>query len=153
MAKNLVNGNDTVIQENDNDISLELSNAYKNNLSQTINNSFKNNNIYSENEVVIGTWLNKPLYRKIINFGALPNNVAKIILHNINNVETFVTIRGIGRTSTNTAYSIPHVSNPNMFSGLSVSIRANATELTISTNADATAHTAYVIIEYTKATD
>ena len=44
-------------------------------------------NRYSEEEKRIGIWFGKPLYRKTINFGALPNASQKSVAHNILNVE------------------------------------------------------------------
>ena len=42
---------------------------------------------YSEEEQVVGTWLDgKTLYRKIVNFGAFPNNSSKEVAHNITNL-------------------------------------------------------------------
>ena len=42
---------------------------------------------YSEEEQVVGTWVDgKPLYRKVINFGAFPNDTEILVAHNIANV-------------------------------------------------------------------
>lgn len=67
MAKNLVNGTNVIIEENSDNINMNLSSTYTNNLNQTIADSFKNNNVFSANETVVGKWINnKPIYRKII---------------------------------------------------------------------------------------
>ena len=71
MAKNLVNGTNVVIEENGDNINMNLSSAYTTNLQQEINDSFKENNIYSTTETVVGTWLGKPIYRKVFT-GTLP---------------------------------------------------------------------------------
>ena len=55
MAKNLVDGTNIVIEEDADNISLELSSTYTNNLQQIIDNSFHENNIYSTTETVVGT--------------------------------------------------------------------------------------------------
>lgn len=67
MAKNLVNGTNIIIEENGNNINMNLSSIYTNNLNQTIAESFKNNNVFSASETVVGKWIdNKPIYRKVI---------------------------------------------------------------------------------------
>lgn len=72
MAKNLVNGTNIIIEENGDNINMNLSSTYTNNLNQDMADSFKNNNIYSETETVIGKWIdNKPIYRKVLT-GTLP---------------------------------------------------------------------------------
>lgn len=80
MAKNLVNGTNIIIEEGGDNINMNLSSTYTNNLNQDISDSFKNNNVYSTTETVIGTWVNnKPIYRKVIrkdtatSAGANPN--------------------------------------------------------------------------------
>ena len=71
MAKNLVNGTNIIIEESGDNINMNLSSAYTTNLQQEINDSFKENNIYSTTETVVGTWMGKPLYRKVFT-GTLP---------------------------------------------------------------------------------
>ena len=108
---------------------------------------------YSTDEVVVGTWINgKPIYRKVINMGDIPSNSSKIINHNIKNIDFVTSISGLGVTSTN-HYNIPFSPNEAMFSGLSVSIRASSTEISVSTNKVVSGHTIYGIMEYTKTTD
>ena len=85
MAKNLVNGTNIVIEESGDNISMDLSSSYNTNLQQEINDSFKENNIYSTDETIIGTWMNKPLYRKVINAnmkcnGALTHGIVNLDL-------------------------------------------------------------------------
>ena len=46
-----------------------------------------NMDIYTTTETRIGTWIDgKPLYRKTINFGNLPNNDTKYVAHNVSNI-------------------------------------------------------------------
>ena len=85
MAKNLVNGTNVVIEENGDNINMNLSSAYNTNLQQEINDSFKENNIYSNDDTIIGIWMNKPLYRKVINAnmkcnGALTHGIVNLDL-------------------------------------------------------------------------
>ena len=49
---------------------------------------------YSTTETVVGEYNGKPLYRKIVNFGALPNNTTKEVTHNIPNINIITHITG-----------------------------------------------------------
>ena len=106
---------------------------------------------YSTNEKVVGTWIDgKPIYRKVIDFGNLPNTGFKTIEHNINDIDTVINIQTIGKTQTDNFYPIPFVGNGSMFNNATATIRINLTELTIATTTDVSNHTATIIIEYTK---
>lgn len=109
--------------------------------------------VYSTDEVKTNKiWIDgKPIYRKVINMGDLPSNSSKIINHNIKNIDFVTSISGLGVTSTN-HYNIPFSPNEAMFSGLSVSMRASSTEISVSANKVVSGHTVYGIMEYTKTT-
>lgn len=110
--------------------------------------------VYSTDEIKTNkVWIDgKPIYRKVINMGDLPSNSSKIINHNIKNIDFVTSISGLGVTSTN-HYNIPFSPNEAMFSGLSVSMRASSTEISVSVNKTVSGHTVYGIMEYTKTTD
>ena len=113
-------------------------------------------NQYSTDEVETEkTWIDgKPIYRKVIDFGALPNAGFKNVAHNIEGLDSVICLRGIGKTTTtNNFYPIPFVGNGAMFNNATATMRINATEVTIATTTDVTSHTAYVILEYTKSAD
>lgn len=101
---------------------------------------------YSTEEIVIGTWIDgKPLYRKVVNYGQLPNNENKGILHNIP-VDTPVSCKGIVyRTSgTINSWTIP---TENIATDL------DKNYVYVSTTSDRSSLTCDLIIEYTKTTD
>ncbi len=50
--------------------------------------------IYSGEEVVIGTWFGKPLYRKYLNFNLTTSTVSNYISHNISNIDDIFKIEG-----------------------------------------------------------
>lgn len=110
--------------------------------------------IYSTNEIKTNkVWIDgKPIYRIVINMGDIPSNSSKIINHNIKNIDFVTSVSGLGVTSTN-HYNIPFSPNEAMFSGLSVSMRASSTEISVSTSKVVSGHTIYGIMEYTKTTD
>lgn len=49
---------------------------------------------YSTTETKIGTWLGNDLYRKVINFGALPDNTIKSVAHGISNLNRIIRVYG-----------------------------------------------------------
>lgn len=106
---------------------------------------------YSTAEQRIGTWIDgKPLYRKVVNCGPLPNATSKTIAHGIANVDKFISIKGCATATTdNYAITIPNVS-PSVLAS-NVSINANATNIFIGAGANRSEYTyAYAILEYTK---
>ena len=115
--------------------------------------SFGNINKYSATEKVVGEWIDgKPLYRKVINFGSLPNNSQKFVNHNISNLGYISKLEGTAlRTSDGVRFTIPHAG---LSAPSSISLNGNATSLYIATGSDRTSiDVCYITIEYTKTTD
>lgn len=104
--------------------------------------------LYSETETICGSWIDgSPIYRKVIDFGTLPNNTNKFVNHNVSNIKTLVKLKGMA-TDGSTFILIPH-SNPND-NYTAVLISANATTVHIRTGSNRSNYTPYVIMEYTK---
>lgn len=109
--------------------------------------------VYSTNEIVIGTWIDgKPIYRKVIDFGALsPNGSKKSMAHGISNIDKFIRVYGIAnKPDTRDGRVIPYIVKSG--SG-NMELYQDKTTVTISTDGDRSAYKAYVILEYTKTTD
>ena len=116
-----------------------------------VTNTQQQEELYSTSEIVIGKWIDgKNLYRKVVEFGALPNNSAKNALYNISNLGTFIKISGY---ATNGTYymTLPFV-NQNVPTN-SVEITCGDGYIWIKTGSDRSAYNGYVILEYTKTTD
>lgn len=111
--------------------------------------------IYSMSEVKTNKiWIdNKPIYRKIIDVGNLPNNDYKAIEHNIQNMDELVNVSAIAVSSGGYYFNIPFVGTPSIFSSTQIAIRANPVNIQIASTTDASTYTAYAILEYTKTTD
>ena len=109
---------------------------------------------YSLDEMLTGeTWIDgKPIYKKTVNFGNLPNNASKSVKHNILNFERLVDISIIGDDN-GMFFPIPFVPTNHMYSGISVSTRMEHTNIYIATSGDFSGKTAYVTVKYTKTTD
>ena len=123
-------------------LSAEIFNQMQDNMEEGIKTE------YSTNELEIGTWVDgSKLYRKTINFGALPNSTTKSVAHGITNLKRIVSINGFSGSSINKGgIPIPHAvaNNP-------VYIFTDDTNVTIGTTSDRTAYTiTYVNVYYTK---
>lgn len=54
----------------------------------------RNNSIFSTSEKIVGKWINnKPIYRKVVTFGASELNTS--FNHNISNIETIISATGM----------------------------------------------------------
>ena len=112
-------------------------------------------NSYSTDEVKTGgKWIDgKPIYRKVVNFGALPNATIKEVSFDNINADTFVKIEGIAMNNSGSAVTIPFADTS--AATQSITIFANSTSVSISTGAtNRSDYTkCYITIEYTKTTD
>ena len=119
-------------------------------ISDTNLNSIQEISVYSTNELEIGKWIDgKPLYRKVISFGALPNNTTKSLAHNISNLKRVVRLEGFAGSSQNLGgITLPHATS------IPIALYVDNTNVNVKTNNDATPYTeAYIYVYYTKTTD
>lgn len=109
---------------------------------------------YSTNEIIVGKWVDdKPIYRKVIDFGYLPDGSStKSVAHNISNISEIIKIEAMANDN-GSFFPIPFAPVPFMFSNSSISIRVDSTNVNINTTADFTNRTAKIILEYTKTSD
>lgn len=107
-------------------------------------------NVYSTSEVVIGTWLNKPLYRKVVDFGALPNATQKSVSTGLTNVK-YVNIYGYA--SDGTYYWSLNTPRPIPGNQYGIGCYINNNSITIECGTDKSSNSAYVVLEYTKNSD
>lgn len=117
-------------------------------LEETINQP----DIYSTTETKTNkVWIDgKPIYRKVINFGSLPNNTTKYIPHNINNIDKVIEIRGYATESgTKNFYPLP-LQYKGADSSYNVEILVNNNNVIAGASQNRSMYTAYVILEYTK---
>ena len=122
------------------------------NLNAMVNNIYDDMKVvYSTTETVIGTWLDKPLYRKVVFLNTLPNSGTDVrystgITTNIN------IIRMYGKayaSNINKTFTLPFVGTK--FIGW---VYDNATnEIMITTTNDRSNLVGYAVLEYTKTND
>lgn len=107
---------------------------------------------YSTSEIDTGfTWVDgKTIYKKTINFGALPNATGKSVPHNISNLDFFIKIEGITQNPTDRVfYQLPKV----MISGSSyqAQLQVGNINVRIDTSQNLSSYTeTYVTLYYTK---
>lgn len=108
---------------------------------------------YSTTEIKIGTWINgKPIYRKVVNAGSLPNNTSMDVSLSVFNAENkFITqLYCIGASSQGEYIKIPYYASDQNY----VNILITSTHtIRIQTGADRSRFTGYIIVEYTKSAD
>ena len=103
---------------------------------------------YSDKEIVIGTWIDgRPIYRKVLSLGELPNNGTKYVPTGLIHTDIRI-VRLYGNAANGTG---------KYQSGLNdLYTRINTLSdntLSVVTKADFTGFTGYAILEYTKITD
>lgn len=112
-------------------------------------------NIYSQEERRIGTWVNgKPLYRKMIPCGYL-NAGDQTIAHGVPNIDGITNARGFfHNTNVGTWFPIPRAypTNGDKFN-VAVDVGKENITLTSGSNYNGTLFYAWIILEYTKTTD
>lgn len=111
---------------------------------------------YSTTETVIGTWIDgKTIYRKIVDFGALPNTNAKSVSTGVSNIDTLIKIGASSLNPTSGDYMyLPYAHTSGLASQVTLYININDNLINIRTGNDRSGFTkTYVIMEYTKTTD
>lgn len=115
-----------------------------------VTNTQQQEELYSTSEIRIGTWVDgKPLYRTVVNFGALPNSSAKNAVFATTD-KNITKIYGIARSSTNNL-PLPFVVQDAPTN--SIGINCGNGNIWVQTGSDRSSYSAYIIIEYTKTTD
>ena len=120
------------------------------------------NTVYSPEETKIGVWreyrtvegqqvlMEKSLYLKVVDFGALPNATNKTIQHGIANIDRIVELSGNASNGTST-YQLPRAYYTTSYIiDLSAPTKA---EISIITNVDYSAFNGTIFMQYTKTTD
>jgi microcystin-dependent protein len=117
-----------------------------------LNEKITRNSTYSTEEQAVGAWIDgKTIYRKVINFGTLPNATKKEVQHNISNISIFTKIEGIAIRNDETKFtqSLPLVyKNAEMFYNTALAV--DNTTIEMQTDGDRSMFNGYVTLEYTK---
>lgn len=157
--KTNLNHMDDGIETNDKNIGdlSSLNTTNKNNLVNAINEVNDNDiskGTYSTNETRIGTWMGKPLYRKVLSTVGLASETKKSINHNITNLDKIWVVGGFA-CSSRRVVTLPLIGyNGDLTQKVDVweETKENAVKL-YANGGWGDDWTFYIIINYTKATD
>lgn len=105
--------------------------------------------VYSTTETICGTWIDgETLYRKVIDFGTLPDNTIKTVNSGLNNVLIWH-MYGIARNSTGSTITIPEANGSNTIR----LVFNDSNQVEIATTYNRSSFYGYVVLEYTKTTN
>lgn len=124
-----------------------LAENQQDNVLNNVKDYVDNSNSYSTQEVKTGgTWIDgKPIYRKVVNVGTLPDKTSKTVLHNIQNLDKVLETKLVANDSTN--YIVCN------FGGKEMGVYIDIANVIITSGDNFTGYSGYAIIEYTKTTD
>ena len=105
---------------------------------------------YSTSEQDTGCkWIDgKKIYKKTIDFGALPNATSKNVAHGISSLGIMVDMRGVAFYTNGISLPLPFVA----ISQASISLNTTSTDVVITTANDRSTSSGYVTLWYTKTT-
>ena len=106
---------------------------------------------YSTEETVSGgTWVDgKTIYKKTINFGALPNATTKAVAHGISGISHIIDMKGVAWNSSGTTIVLPYAHPQGV--QYQVSWHVDNTNINIITGDNKSGYSScYVTIYYTK---
>lgn len=132
----------------------EIKNVVNNNDDDmiTINTILTNATTYSTDEIRVGTWMNKPLYRKVYYVNAFANNSNVYLDINVENVDTVISANGYAKNSSHTETIFLNSSYSNVIHD-SIVWEESSNKIRLHTTSDRSGYSGYVWIEYTKTTD
>ena len=111
--------------------------------------------VYSTSEVIVGKWIDgKPIYRKVIDCGALPNTASISVNTGISNISEVIKYYGVASGAT-TSLVLPYVGgNSNVSDRINcyIYITNGSAAIVFNTFQDMSGYNAKMIIEYTKTT-
>lgn len=118
---------------------------------------------YSTEEIVVGKWIDgKPIYRKVIDLGILPNTDIVRIPHNIDNLDRIISMNGMAKSlRQNLLLPFPYSLGKDGFNSdgtvkvntVPINIYEEQGNIVVYTLSDRSDMTGYVILEYIKTTD
>ena len=121
------------------------------NVLNDVKNYIDGTNSYSTDEVKTGgKWIDgKPIYRKTVYCGALPNTSYKNVNHNITNLDIVIDCYGAARGG---RYRMV-LPNASANTANAVEVYVDETYIVIQTGNDRSGYNGYITLEYTKTTD
>lgn len=94
-------------------------------------------------------WIDgRPIFRKVLALGNLPNANFKDVPHGITGVTRWLPFRGHAYSADGTTIGLPHVDTASLAGQAGLFV--DNTKVRVITGNDRTAYTGYVVLEYTK---
>lgn len=126
-------------------------------IGETVPTGWEQVSDYSTSEVNTGkTWIDgKPIYRKVIDLGTLPNASTKTIPTGLtfNSTHCILTkLYGIASYNNGISFPLPFSSNNGVEYNVSLNVD-NSNNVAVATAQDRSGMTGYAVLEYIKATD
>lgn len=95
--------------------------------------------------------LQRPVYRLVINFGALPNTATKSVAHNLTPATSWSMVKLYGSASDQTAMTYIPLPYASIVLANNIELNVDATNVNVTTAADYSSYTVtYIILEYLK---
>lgn len=105
--------------------------------------------VYTTSEAAIGSYNGSTLYRKTVDFGALPNNTSKDVAHNITNLSRVVNTKAYAYRSSDGFTIGLNFSSPTLENNLN--FLTNGTNIRVTSGSNFSSYAeCYVTLEYTK---
>lgn len=109
----------------------------------------RDNSNYETREHRIGTWIGgKPLYRKVVDFGSLPNASYKDVSLGVNENVTVVQLTGVAYSASGNAMALPYAAADGY--EIALSYQHETKQVRIQTYGDRSACTAMIVVQYIK---
>ena len=119
---------------------------------QLIGNKIDKYNVNLSNEVLTGeTFAGKPVYMRLVDIGALPNNTSKTVDTGITTADYF----WIDPTysiifSAGAAYPLPYVDPTNIANSITARLIASGQQVVVTTRSNWSTYAGFVTVRYTK---
>ena len=152
---NLEVGQIIATKDEGNELSNPVDVVQDGNMHAVTSNAVANGLSYSTDEVKTGgKWIDgKPIYRKVVDFGALPNATIKGVSFDNINADTFVKIEGIAMSNNGSAVTIPFADTSAATQSIAIFINSSSVSINTGATNRSDYTKCYITIEYTKTTD
>lgn len=106
---------------------------------------------YSTSEHIVGTWIDgSPVYEKVVELGAFPDNNTKNVPHGIVNLGLIVSASVLANDPNEATISIPYTVVDGNFLRFQTGFSIDGTNISITTGSNRTGYTGIAILRYTK---
>ena len=114
-----------------------------------------NSNSYSTDEVKTGEkWIDgKPIYRKVVDFGVLPNATTKTVTFDTVSADTWVNVMALAKSTDGTVINIPYVDTSAASHSIAYVINDGRIQVNTGSVDRSGYNKCYFKLEYTKTTD